>query len=63
MNHSDDICLFEDKKSPGDWRVEHVDPDGGCFVNIFAGPRAKERATDYLGVLRTGALASHRDGH
>jgi hypothetical protein len=44
---TDDIRLFEDKKSPGDWRVEYVGDDGSRFVNIFAGPRAEERARDY----------------
>jgi len=29
-----------------EWRVEYVGEDGGCFVSIFAGPRAEERARD-----------------
>ena len=57
---SDDIRLFEDKKSPGDWRVEYVGDDGSCFVNIFAGPRAEERARDYFEALRTGMLLSYQ---
>jgi hypothetical protein len=57
---SDDIRLFEDKKSPGDWRVEYVGDDGNCFVNIFAGPRAEERAGDYFEALRTGMLLSYQ---
>jgi len=28
---------------PGDWRVEYVDQDGGCYVAIFAGPEAERR--------------------
>src|SRR5256885_780389 len=50
----DDIHLIEDRKAPGEWRVEYVGEDGGCFVNIFAGPRAEDRARDYLNALRTG---------
>jgi hypothetical protein len=60
MSDSDDIGLFEDKKASGEWRVEYIGDDGGCFVNIFAGPRAEDRARDYFGALRTGALASYR---
>ena len=54
------IRLIEDKKAH-EWRVEYVDNDGGCFVNIFAGPRADERARDYFGALLTGTLATYRD--
>ncbi len=34
---------------PGEWRVEatDVDADGECYVTIFAGPGAKERAEEY----------------
>jgi hypothetical protein len=60
MSDSDDIRLFEDKKASGEWRVEYVDDDSGCFVNIFAGPRAEERARDYLEALRTGTLLSYQ---
>jgi hypothetical protein len=60
MSDSEDIELIEDKKAPGEWRVEYVGDDGGCFVNIFAGPRAEERARDHLTALRIGALTSYR---
>jgi hypothetical protein len=60
MNDPDDIRLIEGTKVPGEWRVEYVGDDGGCFVNIFAGPRAEDRAMDYLNALRIGALASYR---
>jgi hypothetical protein len=38
---------FEDLKHSGDWRVEAFDNDGRCFVTIFAGPEAKQRAEEY----------------
>jgi len=38
---------FEDRKDPQDWRVEAFDDDGRCFVTIFAGPDAKQRAQEY----------------
>jgi hypothetical protein len=39
---------FEDRKHSGDcWRVEAFDNDGRCFVAIFAGPEAKQRAEEY----------------
>jgi hypothetical protein len=39
--------VFEDRRSPGDWRVEWFDEDGGCEVAIFSGPNARERAIRY----------------
>ena len=39
--------VFEDRKYPGDWRVEKIDDDGGVEVTIFSGPDARERAIQY----------------
>ena len=44
--------VFEDKKCPGDWRVEATDTTGeydlgACFVTIFCGSLAEERAIEY----------------
>jgi hypothetical protein len=38
---------LEDKKYPGDWRVEAFDDDGRCYVAIFSGPEAWQRAQEY----------------
>lgn len=38
---------FEDRRSPGDWRVEAFDDDGSCYVTIFSGPESKLRAQEY----------------
>jgi len=39
----------EDKRNPGDWRVEAVDfeDEGKVYVAIFSGPNAQERAEEY----------------
>jgi hypothetical protein len=42
-----EIKVFEDRIVSGDWRVEYFDGDGGCYVAIFAGPAAEQRARDY----------------
>jgi hypothetical protein len=39
--------VFEDRQSPGDWRVEKFDDDGGAEVNIFGGPNSRQRAIEY----------------
>ena len=39
--------VFEDRVSPGNWRVEWFDHDGGCEVAIFSGPKARDRAIRY----------------
>jgi hypothetical protein len=39
--------VFEDRKVPGDWRVEKFDEDGGAEVAIFGGPNARQRAIEY----------------
>ena len=39
--------VFEDRKYPGNWRVEKFDDDGGAEVAIFGGPRARQRAIEY----------------
>jgi hypothetical protein len=39
--------VFEDRVSPGDWRVEWIDDDGAIEVAIFSGPNARGRALRY----------------
>ena len=39
--------VFEDRQSPGDWRVEWFDDNGGCEVAIFSCRNARERAIRY----------------
>ena len=44
---SEPANVFVDRESPGQWRVEWVDDDGGCEVEIFTGPDARRRALRY----------------
>jgi len=44
---SDPAKVFEDRISPGDWRVEEFDHDAGAEVAIFGGPNARKRAIEY----------------
>ena len=40
--------VFEDRETPGNWRVEKMDEDGGYdAVKVFTGPDARERAIRY----------------
>lgn len=41
--------VFEDKLHPGDWRAEFIDhaDEGLCYVTIFSGPGAQQRAEEY----------------
>ena len=41
------VLVFEDREVPDQWRVEKSDDDGGCEVQIFTGPDAREHAIDY----------------
>jgi hypothetical protein len=59
--HSD-VILHEDLNGNGEWRVDYQDDDGGCYVTIFAGPKADQRARDYFQALKTGALKAVRYG-
>jgi len=51
------VLLFEDKAEAGEWRVEYYDDEGGCYVTIFAGSKAEQRARAYHIALETGALS------
>ena len=51
-----DINLFRDKVDADAWRVEYFDDDGGCYVAIFAGPAAEQRARDYYKALMAGHI-------
>ena len=51
--------VFEDRIVSGQWRVEYFDDDGGCYVTIFAGPAAEQRARDYGDALTTSRLSRH----
>ena len=41
---SEPAKVFEDRETPGQWRVEWFDDDGRCELEIFAGPDARRQA-------------------
>jgi hypothetical protein len=41
---SEPAKVFEDRESPGQWRVEWFDDDGRCELEIFSGPTARRQA-------------------
>ena len=53
------VTVIEDSDG-GDWRVEYFDEDGGCYVTLFAGPKAEKRARDYFEALKFGRLRAVR---
>ena len=44
---TDPAKVFEDRATPGQWRVEWFDDDGRCEVEIFTGPLARREAREY----------------
>lgn len=44
-----EYVVVEDRHKPGWWRVEAIDfgSEGQCYLTIFVGLRAKERAEEY----------------
>jgi hypothetical protein len=41
--------VVESRDNPGEWRAEAIDfaGDGECFIAIFTGPLAMDRAREY----------------
>ena len=39
--------VYEDRATPGQWRVEWFDEDGRCELEIFTGPDARQQALRY----------------
>lgn len=56
--------VFQDQHVLGNWRAEAIDhdSDGECYVVIFSGPNAKERAEWYVALISDpdGAVATER---
>lgn len=48
--------VIRDRNTPDDWRVEAInhDGDGECYVTIFSGPNAEDRAKEYATWLSAG---------
>jgi hypothetical protein len=47
--------ISEDKDYPGNWHVDAIDfvNEGSCYVTIFSGPDAENRAREYAGWLNS----------
>ena len=57
---STEVSVNEDRDGTGEWRVEYFDNDGGCYVTIFAGPEAAQRARAYFQALKGKSLKTIR---
>lgn len=44
---ADSAKMFEDRHTPGQWRVEWFDDDGSCELEIFTGHDARRQALRY----------------
>ena len=44
---SEPAKFFEDRETPGQWRVEWFDDDGRCELEIFTGPTARRQVLRY----------------
>jgi hypothetical protein len=44
---SEPAKVFEDRETPGQWRVEWFDDDGRSVLEIFTGPDARGKALRY----------------
>jgi hypothetical protein len=55
-----EVSVYEDRHGTGEWQVEYFDDDGGCYVTVFAGPKAERRARNYFDALRFGRLRTVR---
>jgi hypothetical protein len=51
-----EFVLAQDRLVPDDWRVEYFDHDSRCYVTVFAGPAAQQRARIYFDALTAGTL-------
>jgi hypothetical protein len=44
----------------GDWWIEYSGADGGCYVTIFSGPEAEQRAHGYFKALKARRIKTIR---
>ena len=54
------VSVIEDREGTGEWRVEYFDDDGACYVTMFAGPKAEQRARSNFEALKFGRLRPAR---
>jgi hypothetical protein len=56
-----EVSVHPDCQGGSFWQVEWGDSDGGCYVTIFDGPMAEQRARDYFDALKSGQLKVLRE--
>lgn len=53
------LVVAQDPVHATEWRVEYFDADGGCYVTIFSGPEAEQRARGYHAMLQWSPSAEN----
>jgi hypothetical protein len=56
-----EVSVHPDCEGGSHWLVEWGDSDGGCYVTVFDGPMAEQRAREYFGALKSGRLKVLRE--
>jgi hypothetical protein len=56
-----EISVHPDCEGGPHWLVEWGDIDGGCYVTVFDGPMAEQRARAYFDALKSGQLKVLRE--
>ena len=56
-----EVFVHPDCEGGSHWLVEWGDADGGCYVTVFDGPMAEQRARDYFDALKAGQLKVLRE--
>jgi hypothetical protein len=56
-----EVSVHPDCEGGNHWLVEWGDSDGGCYVTVFDGPMAEQRARDYFDALKGGRLKVLRE--
>jgi hypothetical protein len=56
-----EVSVHPDCEGGPHWFVEWGDSDGGCYVTVFDGPMAEQRARDYFAALKAGRLKVLRE--
>jgi hypothetical protein len=56
-----EVSVHPDCEGGNHWLVEWGDNDGGCYVTVFEGRMAEQRARDYFDALKSGRLKVLRE--
>jgi hypothetical protein len=56
-----EVSVHPDCQGGNFWQVEWGDSDSGCYVTVFDGPMAEQRARDYFAALKDGRLKVLRE--